>query len=551
MSGESPHPASIKSGSPKSGDLTSPEAPRPILDEETRALVKRSLASGVLTLAEIKTVVASLMAEDVSINCQRLTEGLQNAGLLTRWQSSKLLAGKSKGFYLGAYKLLRPLGRGGMGMVYLGEHHVMKRQMALKVLPPEAIKDARRIERFKEEARASAQLDHPNIVRAYDFNEANSKIYIVMEFVDGIDLHQVVVRDGVMSIDAAIDAITQACQGLAHAHQRGVIHRDIKPSNLMLRSDGVVKVSDMGLARIGWTNAEDSNDSKRLLGTADFVAPEQALNSKTVDARADIYSLGCTLYFLLTARSPFRGESVAQRLAKHQTAPIPNVRELREDCPPSLANLLVRMMAKKPADRPSSAVELLSQLERLRGGPLASNAKYEHLAAMVTGSDTAIDDKLYQATMDDSSIDQTTAVEVIEAVEVFDEFDFGSLPPLDAGSGFPDPLAKSSRSGDGPPNQSPGSTHSSGPLRAAGAAQLGRPIGQPGYRNAPATIQAARTSADGQLVILGVGLAIAVLALVLVVGVAAYMVSQPLPDPPIKIKATEGGKGRRVIVIGE
>lgn len=539
MSGESPHPAPLKSGPLKTGDLTSPESPRPILDDETRALVKRSLASGVLTLAEIKTVVASLMADDVSIDCKRLTEGLQNAGLLTRWQASKLLAGKSKGFYLGAYKLLRPLGKGGMGMVYLGEHHVMKRQMALKVLPPEALKDARRIDRFKEEARASAQLDHPNIVRAYDFNEAGSKLYIVMEFVDGIDLHQVVARDGVMSIDAAIDAITQACQGLAHAHERGVIHRDIKPSNLMLRSDGVVKVSDMGLARIGWSDSEDLNDSKRLLGTADFVAPEQALNSKTVDARADIYSLGCTLYFLLTARSPFRGESVAQRLAKHQTAPVPDVRQLREDCPPTLANLLVRMMAKKPADRPSSAVELLSQLERLRGGASASNAKHEHLAAMVSGSDTAIDDKLYQATMDDSSIDQATAVEVIETVEVLDDFDFGSLPPLDADSGFPDPLASPNPPGKGYPAQPPQ------------PAQLGRPIGQPGYRNAPATIQAARASGDGQMVILGVGLAIAVLALVLVVGIAAYMVSQPLPDPPTKIKATENGKGRRVIVIGD
>ncbi|WP_146577713.1 serine/threonine-protein kinase [Neorhodopirellula pilleata] len=497
--------------------------------------MKRSLASGVLTLAEIKTVVASLMADDVSIDCKRLTEGLQNAGLLTRWQASKLLAGKSKGFYLGAYKLLRPLGKGGMGMVYLGEHHVMKRQMALKVLPPDALKDARRIERFKEEARASAQLDHPNIVRAYDFNEAGSKLYIVMEFVDGIDLHQVVARDGVMSIDAAIDAITQACQGLAHAHERGVIHRDIKPSNLMLRSDGVVKVSDMGLARIGWSDAEDSNDSKRLLGTADFVAPEQALNSKTVDARADIYSLGCTLYFLLTARSPFRGENLAQRLAKHQTAPIPNVRELREDCPPALANLLVRMMAKKPADRPSSAADLLTQLERLRGGPSASHAKHEHLAAMVSGSDTAIDDKLYQATMDDSSIDQTTAVEVIEAVEVLDDFDFASLPPLEAGGGFPDPLSNSNAPGNGL------AVHPSIP------SQQGRPIGQPGYRNTPATMQAARSSSDGQMVILGVGLAIAVLALVLVVGVAAYMVSQPLPDPKTPYKATEPGK--RVIVV--
>ncbi|MEO9591558.1 serine/threonine protein kinase, partial [Rhodopirellula bahusiensis] len=265
----------------------SPPASAPILDEESRALVRRSIAAGVVTLDEIKTVVASLMTDDTKFTPKRLADGMQNAGLLTRWQSSKLLAGKSKGFFLGAYKLLRPLGKGGMGMVYLGEHNVMKRQMALKILNSDASRDERRIQRFQEEARASAQLDHPNIVRAYDFNQSNGKLYIVMEYIDGIDLHQVVARDGVMSIAAAVDAMYQATGGLSHAHERGIIHRDIKPSNLMLRSDGVVKVSDMGLARIGWSESSGESGKRRLTGTADFVAPEQALNSHSVDARAD------------------------------------------------------------------------------------------------------------------------------------------------------------------------------------------------------------------------------------------------------------------------
>ncbi|MFG0286552.1 MAG: serine/threonine-protein kinase [Rhodopirellula sp. JB044] len=535
---------------------------RPILDEETRSLVKRALASRVLTLEEIKTVVASLMTEDAHVDSQRLADGLRNAGLLTRWQASKLLSGKSRGFFLGAYKLLRPLGRGGMGMVYLGEHQVMKRQMALKVLPPDALKDTRRIERFKEEARASAQLDHINIVRAYDFNEAGNKLYIVMEFVDGIDLHQIIVRDGIMSYDAALDAITQACEGLVHAHERGVIHRDIKPSNLMLRSDGVVKVSDMGLARIGWSEADDNQESKRLMGTADFVAPEQALNSKTVDARADIYSLGCTWHFLLTGKPPFRGDSVAQRLAKHQTAPIPDVRQTRSDCPEAVAMLLKRMMAKKPAERPSSAADLLNQLQRLRAGRGDIGSRHEQLAAMVTQSDSAIDDKLFQATMEDSHSMPASEVDVVEVIE---DFDFGSLPPLDVAGGSISDFATSS--GHTPTGQPLSSNPlSSNPLSSGRVSNPSMPGAARGQSGIPAAVKksgpvaAARTNAknssgggqksgDTQLVMLGIGLAIAVVALVLVVGVAAYTISRPLPNASPKVKAIEDGKGGRVFVV--
>ncbi|SMP50026.1 serine/threonine protein kinase [Neorhodopirellula lusitana] len=519
--------------------------PRPILDDETRALVKRALASGVLKLDEIKTVVASLLTENVVVDCNRLAEGLQNSGLLTRWQAAKLLAGKSKGFYLGAYKLLRPLGKGGMGMVYLGEHQVMKRQMALKVLPPESLQDERRIRRFKEEARASAQLDHVNIVRAYDFNEAGGKLYIVMEYVDGIDLHQVIVRDGVMSFAAAVDAMTQACRGLAHAHERGVIHRDIKPSNLMLRSDGVVKISDMGLARIGWTESGDANDGKRLMGTADFVAPEQALNSMTVDARADIYSLGCTLYFLLTGRPPFRGDTVAQRLAKHQTAPLPDIRKLRPDCPASLINLLSRMMAKKPSERPSSVVDLLGQFERLKGGVFGTPGEHDQLADRVHSSDTSLDDRLFQATMDDGSSHPSDSVEVVDNVEIVEEFDFGTLPPLNDEGGV----------SAGSTFDSLGQFDSIGQFSSASQSQaLTNPSAfpdksDPAKPSRSSVVQAKRQSQDGQMMILGVGLAIAILALVLVVGMVAYTVSRPLPNQPSKLKSLEDGKGGRIIVI--
>lgn len=338
----------------------------PALDETTRSFVRRAMSAGLVEIDELKKVVVSLMADSPQFTAQRLADGLVAAGILTPWQQAKLLAGKSKGFYLGSYRLLRPLGKGGMGVVYLGEHHVKKRLVALKILPPEASRDQRRIARFKEETRACAQLDHTHIVRAYGFSEAGGKLYFVMEYVDGIDLQQAVARDGVMAFSDAMDLLIQATQGLAHAHQRGIIHRNIKPSNLLLRSDGTLKVSDLGLARIGWSTDEQS-EKRRLMGTADFVSPEQAINSTAVDARTDIYSLGCNLFFLLTGRSPYQRDTVAERLAEHQTAPIPDIRTYRRDCPAAIAELAMRMMAKRPEDRPKSAIELLSQLTRLSG----------------------------------------------------------------------------------------------------------------------------------------------------------------------------------------
>lgn len=496
-----------------------------ILDDATRQFVRGAISAGLVELDDVKKVVASLLTDSDRFTPKRISDGLVGAGLLTEWQAHKLLAGKTKGFYLGSYKLLRPIGKGGMGVVYLGEHHVMKRLMALKILPAEALKDQRRIQRFQEEARASAQLDHQNIVRAYDFAEAGGKIYIVMEYVDGTDLHHAVARDGVMPINAAVDAIRQACAGLSHAHERGIIHRDIKPSNLMLRSDGVVKVSDMGLARIGWTVADDASSGHRLTGTADFVAPEQAIDSKTVDARADIYSLGCTLFFLLTGRAPYSGNSISQRLAKHQTAPVPDVRTRRPDCPAALAELVKRMMAKRPAERPASASELTTQLLRVHGG--GKEAQDGHLSRIAAVSDTSVDDSFYQATIDDTSLSSDGEV---AAAETFDEFDFSTLPSVDM-------TKVTQRRATGSAGTFPANPYRTSPPAATKSAKK-RSAGQGG-------------NGDKQQLLLGVGLALAVLALVAVVGVTAYTLTRSPETGPPKIKSVEDGKGGQVIVVGE
>ena len=509
-----------------SGDSTSTSPS--ILDEETRSFVRRAIAAGLVDIDDVKKVVASLMAESNVFTPQRLAEGLQGADLLTAWQAQKLLAGKSKGFYLGSYRLLRPLGKGGMGVVYLGEHHVMKRLMALKILPPDSLGDSRRVDQFKEEARASAQLDHPNIVRAVDFAEAGKTLYIVMEFVDGIDLHCAVQRDGVMSVPAALDAIIQATQGLAHAHERGIIHRDIKPSNLLLRTDGVVKVSDLGLARIGWSGVDDPEAKNRLMGTADFVAPEQAINSKTVDARADIYSLGCTLFFLLTGKSPFHGTTTAQRLAKHQTEPTPDVRKYRPDCPAAVAELTMRMMSKRPEDRPNSAAELLTRMKRVANN-VGGKPQGNRLSEIEPAGETMIDHHVYQATIDDSSLSSNGEVPVVVAEE--DDFDFGNLPATN----FPASVT----------NFPAGDVTS----RHGGAAGANRSTGRAGSKHAGQS-NGGRDGSGNQQLLLGIGLALAAFALIATIGVAVYTMTRPMQESTPKIKSYEDGKsGQEIIII--
>jgi eukaryotic-like serine/threonine-protein kinase len=295
----------------------------------------------------------------------RLAELMIEAGLLTRWQADKLLAGKHKGFRLGKYKLLGQIGKGGMSSVYLAEHELMKRRVAVKVLPQNRVNDSSYLERFRLEARAVAKLDDPNIVRAYDIDNEGNIHYIVMEYVDGQDLHQIVAGGGPLDYDTAVDYIAQVANGLQHAHDMGLVHRDIKPANCLVDRHNVVKLLDLGLAKL----TEDDQASltmaneENVLGTADYLAPEQALNSHQADNRSDIYSLGCTLYFLLTGSPPFPEGSISERLLKHQTARPESIFKFRPDAPPSLVDVCEIMMAKKPDERIQSAGEVSAHLK--------------------------------------------------------------------------------------------------------------------------------------------------------------------------------------------
>jgi serine/threonine protein kinase len=294
----------------------------------------------------------------------KLAGVLVRDGLLTYFQADQLLQGKWKRFFIGKYKVLERIGTGGMGQVFLCEHKLMRRRVAVKVLPAAKAADPSSLERFYREARAVAALDHPNIVRAYDIDQDEGLHFLVMEYVDGTNLQDLVKKFGPLDVLRACHYVYGAAVGLQHAFELGLVHRDIKPGNVLIDRSGVVKILDMGLARF-FNDDEDALTRKydeTVLGTADYLAPEQALDSHVVDIRADVYGLGGTFFFLLTGQPPFPEGTVAQKLLWHQTREPASLRALRPDVPPALAAVVAKMMAKDPAKRYQTPAELMAAL---------------------------------------------------------------------------------------------------------------------------------------------------------------------------------------------
>jgi serine/threonine protein kinase len=298
-------------------------------------------------------------------DAETVASQLIDAGLLTTWHVEKLMDRKHKGYFLGKYKLLRHIGSGGMSSVYLAEHTLMHRYRAIKVLPKTKVNDSSYLDRFHREAQATAALDHPNIVRAYDLDNDGDTHYIVMEYVEGRDLNAIVKQEGPLPLELACNYIAQSAEGLSHAHEASLIHRDVKPANLLVDPKGVVKILDLGLAL--FSDSEEASltvaHNENVLGTADYLAPEQAVNSHRVDHRADIYGLGCTLYFLLTGHPPFNDGTLAQRIAKHQTQMPEDIRKDRPECPRDLADICVKMMQKRPEKRYPTMTDVAAALE--------------------------------------------------------------------------------------------------------------------------------------------------------------------------------------------
>jgi serine/threonine-protein kinase len=335
-------------------------------------------------------LVTDAQLRDAAVALSHIRSGSEAAhalvriGLLTRFQARMLLHGRTMGFFLGPYRILEKIGHGGMGKVYKALHQTMNRVVALKILSPSLVKTPKARALFLREVQTAAQLHHPNIVHAYDANEVDGRYFLAMEYVAGATLSQIVHQRGPMPIGLACEVIRQAALGLQHAHEQGLVHRDIKPANLMVsvvrETDGAkthpllvprVKILDFGLARLHRRTKRKAEDPEvprnPITGTPDFMSPEQACDKDAVDIRSDLYSLGCTFYYLLTGRVPFPGGSMLDKLIRHHSE-MPTAPEvLRPKISPTVAAIGLKLLSKDPADRFQTPQELGDAL-----APLAS-----------------------------------------------------------------------------------------------------------------------------------------------------------------------------------
>jgi len=346
--------------------------------------VKQLADSGIIAPGKLKEFIPpNAQPKDAQELAQLLVQQKQ----LTKYQAQEIYQGRSRSLILGNYTILEKIGAGGMGQVFKAEHRRMKRVVAIKMLPPAVSGDPATVARFQREVEAAARLRHTNVVAADDADEANGAYFLVMEFVDGSDLSAVVKKNGPLTTPQALDYTLQAARGLAYAHAAGVVHRDIKPANLLLARDGTVKILDMGLARVSSSGDVSSRAELTgvgaIMGTIDYMAPEQAMNTKDADARADIYSLGCSLHYLLTGKPLYGGETLTARLMAHQAYPIPPLRAQRSDVSDELEAVFRKLVAKQPEERYQTMGEVVAALEQC----VAPRAGALETPALASGAD--------------------------------------------------------------------------------------------------------------------------------------------------------------------
>ena len=328
--------------------------------------------SGVLTDRQFTDVRAKVLAGDYPNEPKALADRLVREKLLTDYQVRRLLANKPSGMVLGKYVILDRIGSGSMGRVYKAQHQLMGRVVALKIIAPEIVSNERAVARFYREMRLVGKLDHPNVVRAFDADSTTNVLYIVMEYVPGESLAQILKRGTLAPIDV-VGYAAQAAVGLSHAHEQGIVHRDVKPSNLLLNDDRQIKVLDLGLGVLmeGDNHATFATADGIAVGTVDYMSPEQACG-KEVDGRSDLYSLGCAMYHLITGRQAFPGDNPIERLGKRISGRPTPITDHRPDLPTSLVAVLDRLMATRPQDRYQTgreAADALNGLIRTKKAP--------------------------------------------------------------------------------------------------------------------------------------------------------------------------------------
>ena len=384
--------------------------------------------SGIMPHGSVRELIEQNLGATQPSDGEQLARDLIKQKKLTKFQAEQLYAGKGSSLVLGNYVILDKLGQGGMGVVLKAEHKRLKRLVAIKVMSPAAVKTPDALKRFHREVEAAAKLRHPNVVATDDADEAKGTHFLVMEYVDGSDLSVLVKKHGPLPVEQVVRCIIQAARGLQFAHEQGVIHRDIKPANLLIDAKGTVKILDMGLARIegavgGSSEGAGLTNTGTIMGTVDYMSPEQAMDTKHADARSDIYSLGCSLYYLLNGKAVYDGDTMMKKLMAHQHAAIPSlvgqvfnlpgqnsksgqVENLPHDGDTTkfsaLNSVFQRMVAKRPEDRPQSMAEVIAELERCQAGGSST-------AVLTSPSSSGSGDELQQFLRDISGDSATRA----------------------------------------------------------------------------------------------------------------------------------------------
>ncbi len=343
------------------------DRPPPLSMEHSAAytFLKTVLRSGLLESAELRAALNSMATENRG-DADAVADHLVKMGRLSRFQARKLLQGTFRGLLLGPYQVLAPIGRGGMGTVYLARDSRTQTLMAIKILPPKkAREEERMLARFQREMEMCQRVAHPHLTRTYAVGVQDGVYYIAMEFIPGMSLYRLVSDQGPLAVPRAARLFAEVAVGLHSAHRQGLIHRDLKPSNIIVTPNDHAKVLDLGLALIQGEAPADRTvvgGQGYVVGTMDYLAPEQADDPTKVDARADVYSLGCTLYFALTGRPPFPGGITREKIARHRSDEPPPIIQLNPDVPPAFNVLVRKMMAKRPEQRFATAEELRQNL---------------------------------------------------------------------------------------------------------------------------------------------------------------------------------------------
>jgi serine/threonine protein kinase len=374
-----------------------PDTPTPTV----HGFLKAILRSGLINREALPDLLRPLPAEQRN-EPEAIAEFLIRAGQLTRFQARKLLQGAPLGLVLGPFEVLAPIARGGMGTVYLARDRRSQQLLALKVLPPRRARAEERIlARFRREMEMCQRVSHPNLAWTYEVGVNQGVYYIAMEYIPGKSLSRLIVEEGLLPVPRLARLAAEVALALDHAHMQGLIHRDLKPSNIMVTPNDHAKVLDLGLALMkGEATAgerEVIGGQGYIVGTMDYIAPEQTADPSKVDARCDLYSLGCSLYYALTGRHPFPGGTAKDKILRHRTEEPTPILQLNPTVPPGFVSLVQRMMAKDPADRPASAaalrIDLLAWADRGPGLPLdrPEDAGYMEAVAQVETKESSME----------------------------------------------------------------------------------------------------------------------------------------------------------------